>query len=157
MLLPQFKIENQRSIRLAECTVVPRLMVVAGPNGAGKSTLLDALRRQASDGTILYVGPHRNARRQHVQWRHLLSADISLEALLARSDEIAAAWGCSRMRMTVISLRKELIEYYERRGYMKTGLAEPFPENDPRFGLPKIKGLLFVELAKQLSIEKSQG
>jgi len=86
MRLSQFRIENQRSIRLAECPAVPKLMVVAGPNGAGKSTLLNALRSQPGQGPILYVGPHRNSRRQQVRWRNLLSAPISLEELLARQD-----------------------------------------------------------------------
>jgi GNAT superfamily N-acetyltransferase len=70
--------------------------------------------------------------------------------LMAHCDAIARAWGCGRMRMTVISVRGELIGYYERRGYAKTGVSEPFPEDDPRFGLPKVRGLAFVELAKPL-------
>jgi GNAT superfamily N-acetyltransferase len=70
--------------------------------------------------------------------------------LMARSDEIARAWGCLHMRMTVISVREELIAYYERRGYARTGATSPFPENDPRFGLPKVRGLTFVELDKEL-------
>jgi len=70
--------------------------------------------------------------------------------LMARSEELARQWGCGRMRMTVISVRPELIAYYERRGYAKTGVTEPFPENDPRFGLPKVRGLIFEELAKPL-------
>jgi GNAT superfamily N-acetyltransferase len=70
--------------------------------------------------------------------------------IMNRSDELAREWGCRRMRMTVISVRSELIAYYERRGYAKTGASEPFPENDPRFGLPKVRGLTFVELAKPL-------
>lgn len=70
--------------------------------------------------------------------------------MLEYSEKIARAWGCARMRMTVISVRAELIAYYERRGYAKTGATEPFPENDPRFGLPKVRGLTFAELAKPL-------
>lgn len=70
--------------------------------------------------------------------------------LMARSEELARGWGCRRMRMTVISVRSELIAYYERRGYAKTGITEPFPEDDPRFGLPKVRGLVFAELAKPL-------
>ncbi|MFI5360821.1 MAG: GNAT family N-acetyltransferase [Elusimicrobiota bacterium] len=70
--------------------------------------------------------------------------------ILAHSDGVARVWGCRRMRMTVISVRAELIAYYERRGYAKTGVCEPFPEGDPRFGLPKVSGLMFVELVKPL-------
>ena len=70
--------------------------------------------------------------------------------LMARSEDLARQWKCSRMRMTVISARPELIAYYERRGYAKTGVTEPFPENDPRFCLPKVRGLVFAELSKPL-------
>ena len=69
--------------------------------------------------------------------------------LLARCEALAAEWGCARLRMTVIASRAELIAYYERRGYRRTGVEEPFPEHDPRFGLPKVKGLKFVELIKE--------
>jgi predicted ATPase len=61
-------------------------MVIAGPNGAGKTTLLNALRWQPGQGPILYVGPHRNTRRQVVRWRNLLYRAISLEELHARND-----------------------------------------------------------------------
>jgi predicted N-acetyltransferase YhbS len=60
-------------------------------------------------------------------------------------------WGASRMRMQVISLRKELIAYYVRRGYRHTGETVPFPASDPRFGLPKVEGLMFVVLEKSLN------
>lgn len=71
--------------------------------------------------------------------------------IMVRSEALAREWGCARMRMTVISVRAELIAFYERRGYAKTGRTEPFPEGDPRFGLPKVSGLTFVELVKPLS------
>ena len=54
------------------------------------------------------------------------------KVLLNRIEELAQPWGMNTIRMTVISVRKELIEYYERRGYKRTGKTEPFPENDPR-------------------------
>jgi N-acetylglutamate synthase-like GNAT family acetyltransferase len=58
--------------------------------------------------------------------------------------------GCTQIRMTVISIRKELIAFYERRGYKATGKTEPFPMNDPRFGIPKTP-LTFLEFAKTLN------
>lgn len=70
--------------------------------------------------------------------------------IMTHAEDAARAWSCRRMRMTVISVRAELIAYYERRGYVRTGSTEPFPEDDPRFGLPKVRGLTFVELAKPL-------
>jgi N-acetylglutamate synthase-like GNAT family acetyltransferase len=36
-------------------------------------------------------------------------------------------WAAKAMTMVVISLRDELIAWYERRGYERTGKTEPFP------------------------------
>lgn len=73
------------------------------------------------------------------------------KGLLARGEDLARSWGCRRMRMTVISVRDSLIAYYERRGYRRTGRTEPFPMDDPRFGLPKVASLDFAELEKALA------
>ncbi|MDR2220884.1 MAG: GNAT family N-acetyltransferase [Methylobacillus sp.] len=58
-------------------------------------------------------------------------------------------WNAERMRMLVIMVRHELIAWYERRGYRRTGETEPFPV-DPRFGLPKVTGLYLEVLEKLL-------
>jgi N-acetylglutamate synthase-like GNAT family acetyltransferase len=70
--------------------------------------------------------------------------------LLAHAEETASQWGHQIMRMRVIDSRSELISFYERRGYALTGRTEPFPVGDPRFGLPKVEDLTFVELKKTL-------
>ena len=49
--------------------------------------------------------------------------------------------------MTVISVRAELIGWYERHGYVQTGETKPFPMDDPNFGQPK-EFLEFVVLEK---------
>ena len=59
-------------------------------------------------------------------------------------------FAAKRAEMTVISVRKELISWYERRGYALTGEQRPFPATDPRFGLPQRDDLVFVVLAKLL-------
>jgi ribosomal protein S18 acetylase RimI-like enzyme len=64
---------------------------------------------------------------------------------IARED-----WGLPAMRMTVIDLREELIAWYERRGYRRTGTFKPFPYGDPRFGIPKRDDLRFEVLEKPL-------
>jgi GNAT superfamily N-acetyltransferase len=71
--------------------------------------------------------------------------------ILSHCEELARGWGCRRMRMCVIEGREELLRFYERRGYSRTGATEPFPEHDHRSGIPKVKGLRFVELAKVLA------
>lgn len=63
---------------------------------------------------------------------------------------VRAEWGAVRMQMQVITLRHELIAYYERRGYRRTGVTRPFPATDPGFGLPKVEGLKFEVLEKDL-------
>ena len=72
-------------------------------------------------------------------------------AILAEAERIAGEeWRLPRMRMTVIDLRTELIAWYERRGYRRTGETLPFPATDPRFGLPKRDDLRFAVLEKEL-------
>ncbi len=49
-------------------------------------------------------------------------------AMMARCEAAASElWGATSMRLTVISLREKLIEWYDRRGYVQTGEHEPFP------------------------------
>ncbi len=59
-------------------------------------------------------------------------------------------WRLPVMRMTVIDLRLELIEFYQRRGYHRTGIFKPFPYGDERFGIPRRDDLRFEVLEKQL-------
>jgi ribosomal protein S18 acetylase RimI-like enzyme len=71
--------------------------------------------------------------------------------VLAEAERIAREeWGCAAMRMTVIDIRDELIAFYERRGYRRTGIKKPFPYGDARFGLPKRDDLRFEVLEKPL-------
>ncbi len=71
--------------------------------------------------------------------------------VLAEAERIARdTFGCTRMRMTVIDAREELIAYYLRRDYVRTGVKKPFPYGDPRYGLPKRDDLQFEVLEKIL-------
>ncbi|MBY0316085.1 MAG: GNAT family N-acetyltransferase [Bdellovibrionales bacterium] len=70
--------------------------------------------------------------------------------MLTHCESIARSWGCGYLVMDVIPLRRELIEFYERKGYLITGEEKPFPEHDPHFGLPKVSGLKLIELKKGL-------
>jgi ribosomal protein S18 acetylase RimI-like enzyme len=60
-------------------------------------------------------------------------------------------WSSRTMHMTVIVQRTELIAWYERRGYRRTGERKPFPYGDERFGLPQRDDLAFEVLRKSLS------
>ncbi|CAL9605603.1 GNAT family N-acetyltransferase [Streptomyces sp. enrichment culture] len=59
-------------------------------------------------------------------------------------------WGVREMHMTVITVREELIAWYERRGYRRTGRTSPFPYGDERFGIPRRDDLRFELLVKEL-------
>ena len=78
------------------------------------------------------------------------SAGLGRIMLAAAEDHAAAQLGATRIEMTVIVQRAELIGWYERRGYALTGQRRPFPD-DPRFGLPKRDDLEFVVLEKKLT------
>jgi ribosomal protein S18 acetylase RimI-like enzyme len=49
--------------------------------------------------------------------------------LLAQADLHAKQLGLPKIVMTVISTRTELIAYYNRKGYVDTGLRTPFPDS----------------------------
>jgi len=70
--------------------------------------------------------------------------------LLEEAEAFAQFWDCTHIYMTVIAQRKELVEWYLKRGYRNTGETKPFPYGDERFGLPKMDGLYFVVLEKSL-------
>lgn len=58
------------------------------------------------------------------------------KVLLNEAHKYAQTIGCRKLWMTVISARKELISYYERRGFQLTGETRPFPV-DTKFGIQK--------------------
>lgn len=79
---------------------------------------------------------------------HWQGKGIGKELLKAAEAE-AKNQQCTSIFMTVISVRKELIDWYVRHGYSLTGERKPFAFDDPRFGQPKMR-LEFVVLEKKL-------
>ena len=70
--------------------------------------------------------------------------------VLAECERIAREhWQLAAMQMTVIDIRDELIDFYARRGYRRTGIHKPFPYGDARFGIPKRDDLRFEVLEKR--------
>jgi ribosomal protein S18 acetylase RimI-like enzyme len=69
--------------------------------------------------------------------------------LLMAGEEHAKSLGIQTMMMTVISIRRELIDWYIRHGYQLTGERKPFVVPDTRWGIPK-RQLEFVVLEKVL-------
>lgn len=68
--------------------------------------------------------------------------------LLLEAEKYAKANKCIRIFMTVISVRKELIDWYLRNNYVLTGETKPFP-TDHSSGIPN-QELEFVVLEKHI-------
>ncbi|MCD2196872.1 GNAT family N-acetyltransferase [Actinomycetospora endophytica] len=72
------------------------------------------------------------------------------KALQAAAEEHARTAGATTMELCVIDRRAELIAWYERRGYVRTGESRPFPYGEPGVGFPHDPDLRFTVLAKPL-------
>ena len=69
--------------------------------------------------------------------------------LLAHAEAHARWAGCATIKMSVLAQRAELLAWYERQGYHRTGASEPFPATT-RFGQPRQELTL-------LALEKAVG
>ncbi len=76
---------------------------------------------------------------------------IGRQVLAEAERLLATRFGFHTVVMTVIEQRLELIAWYERRGYLNTGVYKPFPYGDERFGIPRRDDLRFVVLEKRLA------
>ncbi len=71
------------------------------------------------------------------------------KTLMRAAEDYANHHRCKSVFMTVISVRHELIAWYNRNGYYPTGERKPFDFTDSRFGRPKQK-LEFLVMEKKL-------
>ena len=85
----------------------------------------------------------------------LQGAGLGRRMLEAAERWAIETWSSQTMYMTVIVQRIELIGWYERRGYRRTGERKPFPYGDERFGLPRRDDLAFEVLRKPLFQQSS--
>ena len=88
----------------------------------------------------------------------LLAVDPELQTgglgrrLVAAAEALARGpFGAGEMRMQVVHSRGELIAWYERLGYARTGETAPFPFANADLGLPPEVDLHFVVLARRLA------
>lgn len=70
------------------------------------------------------------------------------KGLLAEAEAYVKSRGGKRMRMTVLAVREALVDWYQRRRYLDTGVTEAFLYGDERFGKPLRDDLYFVVLEK---------
>ncbi|MBN8838035.1 MAG: GNAT family N-acetyltransferase [Sphingobacteriia bacterium] len=69
--------------------------------------------------------------------------------LLKAAEEYTLQMQCHSIYMTVISVRKELIDWYKRNGYADTGERKPFAEDD--LTGKHLQSLEFMVLEKELA------
>lgn len=96
-------------------------------DGRNRVVLAEVAGKLAGTVTISNLGNGR-------AYLGMLCVDPALQAeglgraLLADAEDTAAEAFCATVvEMTVIDVRPELIAYYERRGYARTGETRPFP------------------------------
>lgn len=78
------------------------------------------------------------------------SGGIGGQVLAAAEDFARRQWGASQMEMTVIGQRTEMIDWYLRRGYRRTGERRPFPYDEIDDGSAVRDDLYFEVLVKDL-------
>ncbi|WP_261674652.1 GNAT family N-acetyltransferase [Streptomyces lusitanus] len=81
----------------------------------------------------------------------LQGAGLGRTVIAEAERQARERWGVTEMHMTVITVREDLIAWYERRGYRRTGRTTPFPYGDERFGIPQRDDLKFELLVKELA------
>lgn len=114
----------------------------------------DSIILQAVDEDDRLVGCVYLQQRQHQLYLGMLTVSPDIQAkgigkqLLLAAEAYAKEKNCDTVIMTVIDIRHELIDWYKRKGYKKTGENKPFPA-DPAFGIPK-QPLQFIVLEKKL-------
>lgn len=76
------------------------------------------------------------------------SNGIGLSLLKQAEQYVQATWGSQALMMSVISIRVELIAWYNRHGYKKTGKVSLFPYAEPRYGIPNRDDLVLETLKR---------
>ncbi|KAF2449215.1 acetyltransferase [Karstenula rhodostoma CBS 690.94] len=84
----------------------------------------------------------------------MLAVDPTLQAggigrrVLAQTEEFAVeTWGVKKLGLNALNTRELLVEWYERRGYVRTGERSEFPAEGLR-ELGIVKEVFFVEMEK---------
>jgi ribosomal protein S18 acetylase RimI-like enzyme len=114
------------------------LLVMRGQDGLDGCVLLQPKTADICYLGMLTIRPDLQAR------------GLGRQLLAAAERHARERLGAVQIEMTVIDLRRELIAWYERRGYANSGEIRAFPYDDERFGLPKRPDLKFAVLRRQL-------
>lgn len=135
-------LDGQRTDQGALTAIVedPAQLILAATDG---DAIIGCVQLSRVDQRLAYLG--------------MLTVDPDIQStglgkkLLEKSEAYCREnWNAQAIEMTVIRQRSELIAYYERRGYCRTGERRPFPHGDARFGKPRTPDLEFIVLRKDI-------
>jgi len=88
----------------------------------------------------------------------MLSVPVELQGkglgarLIKVVEDDAKERGCTHVKMHVLSIRQELLDWYYRKGYQDTGEREDWPWGDLKWGVPKRDDLEFLVITKRLML-----
>jgi GNAT superfamily N-acetyltransferase len=122
---PEFLAEN---LRRPDSVI---LLVEQGPQS--HRSLIGSVQLEKKDSETCYFG-------MFTVHPSLQGQGLGKQIMAAAEQWARQKWQAKFMEMTVITLRKELISFYERRGYQFTQEIRPF-HADPRFGIQKQSGI----------------
>ena len=71
------------------------------------------------------------------------------KVILAAEQWAVERWGARTSQMVVVSLRQELIAFYQRLGYQATGELKPFP-HQPEMWQAKVENMQLMTLQKDV-------
>jgi ribosomal protein S18 acetylase RimI-like enzyme len=114
-----------------------------------KNTILKFTEGNAIIGCVLLIEKERQL------YLGMLTVSPNLQnsgvgkKLLRQAEIHASALGLTKIIMTVISVREELIAWYKRNGYIDTETREPFPLSDVHVTISE-KPLEFIVLEKRI-------
>jgi ribosomal protein S18 acetylase RimI-like enzyme len=114
-----------------------------------KNTFLKYTENDKIIGSVLLV------EKEHQLYVGMLTVSPELQnsgigkKMLAEAEVHAKTLGLSTLSMTVVSVRSELIAWYNRHGYVDTGEREPFPASDIHINVSD-KPLEFIHLEKKI-------
>ena len=112
--------------------------------------LLKFIRDEKIIGSVLLIA------KKDVLYLGMLTVSPELQnsgigkQLLQAAEQLAQQLELSRIQMTVIGIRKELLAWYMRNGYEDTGVREPFPFGEGDKALTS-EPLDFIVLEKKLT------
>lgn len=112
--------------------------------------LLKFIRDEKIIGSVLLIA------KKEVLYLGMLTVSPELQnsgigkQLLQAAEQLAQQLELSKIQMTVIGIRKELLAWYIRNGYEDTGLREPFPFGEGDKALTTAP-LDFIVLEKKLT------